>query len=34
MRYMAKVMRDALHKKFPDAPEKDVLKVGPTPCYV
>ena len=27
MRYMAKVLRDALHEKFPDALEKDVLKV-------
>ncbi|KAL8562627.1 hypothetical protein ACOMHN_011199 [Nucella lapillus] len=27
MRYMAKVMRAALLKKFPDAPEKEVLKI-------
>ena len=27
MRYMAKVMRAALVRKFPDAPEKEVLKV-------
>ncbi len=27
MRYMAKVLRNALHEKFPDAPEKDVLKI-------
>ena len=27
MRYMAKVLRDALHSKFPNAPEKDVLKI-------
>ena len=27
MRYMAKVMKDALHDKFPEAREKDVLKV-------
>ena len=27
MRYMAKVMKAALVKKFPDAPEKEVLKV-------
>ena len=27
MRYMAKVLQDALHHKFPDAPEKDVLKI-------
>ncbi|XP_076443787.1 ras GTPase-activating-like protein IQGAP1 isoform X2 [Babylonia areolata] len=27
MRYMAKVMRAALVKKFPDAPEKEVLKI-------
>ena len=27
MRYMAKVLRDALHGKFPQAPEKDVLKI-------
>ncbi|XP_012941932.1 ras GTPase-activating-like protein IQGAP1 isoform X2 [Aplysia californica] len=27
MRYMAKVMRECLLKKFPDAPEKDVLKI-------
>ncbi|XP_048258787.1 ras GTPase-activating-like protein IQGAP1 isoform X2 [Haliotis rufescens] len=27
MRYMARVMRDALMKKFPDAQEKDVLKI-------
>lgn len=26
MRYMAKVLRDALHEKFPDAHEKDILK--------
>ena len=28
MRYMAKVMRDALKGKFPQAAEKDILKVG------
>ena len=27
MRYMARVMKEALHEKFPEAPEKDVLKV-------
>ena len=27
MRYMAKVLRDALREKFPQAPEKDILKV-------
>ncbi len=27
MRYMAKVLRDTLHHKFPDALEKDVLKI-------
>ena len=27
MRYMAKVLQDALRNKFPDAPEKDVLKI-------
>ncbi|XP_025077670.1 ras GTPase-activating-like protein IQGAP1 isoform X2 [Pomacea canaliculata] len=27
MRYMARVMREALVKKFPDAPEKEVLKI-------
>ena len=27
MRYMAKVLRAALLKKFPEAQEKDVLKV-------
>ena len=27
MRYMAKVLRSALMQKFPEAPEKDVLKV-------
>lgn len=33
MRYMARVMREALVKKFPDAPEKEVLKVTLT-CLV
>ena len=28
MRYMAKVLRDALFTKFPGVPEKDVLKVN------
>ena len=27
MRYMAKVMKESLHERFPEAPEKDVLKV-------
>ncbi|XP_074650823.1 ras GTPase-activating-like protein IQGAP1 isoform X2 [Tubulanus polymorphus] len=27
MRFMAKVMKEALHKKFPTAPEKDILKI-------
>jgi hypothetical protein len=27
MRYMAKVLRDALFAKFPGVPEKDVLKI-------
>ncbi|XP_064650547.1 ras GTPase-activating-like protein IQGAP1 isoform X2 [Lineus longissimus] len=27
MRYIAKVMKNALHVKFPEAPEKDVLKI-------
>ena len=30
MRYMAKVMKASLHDRFPEAPEKDVLKVGGT----
>lgn len=28
MRYMAKVLKAALEKKFPEAAEKDVLKVS------
>lgn len=28
MRYMAKVLKAALEKKFPEAAEKDVLKVN------
>jgi hypothetical protein len=28
MRYMAKVMKGALVRKFPDAPEKEILKVS------
>lgn len=34
MRYMAKVMRNALHEHFPTVPEKETLKVTTLTCGI
>lgn len=32
MRFIAKVLKDSLHEKFPDASEDELLKVGVGGC--
>lgn len=34
MRYIAKVLKNSLHEKFPDATEEELLKVVVASCFL